>query len=217
LLRLLIQAREQRGLSQQQLADLIGLTPDLVKSYEAGEVFLAFHDAKKWFEALDIPHIHHILPRFLNEENDQSATPMNENNPNPESTPSQSDVPTIQVLYFAPGAAPQVRKITNTLDAMQELVDGYISPFRTGIPGTVGVASDEGIVHGMEFNRHIPATGAQIFGPFFVAGDAPDFRSLTPLEMEQALDALAPELSQADFREIMLTHDEGKRWVENWE
>jgi hypothetical protein len=69
----------------------------------------------------------------------------------------------------------------------------------------------------MPFNRYIPATSARIFGPFFVAGDTPEFRSLTPLELETALDALAPELSQEEFREVMLTHDEGKQWVENWE
>jgi hypothetical protein len=62
----------------------------------------------------------------------------------------------------------------------------------------------------MEFNRYIPGTGAQIFGPFFVVGDIPEFRSLTPLELETALDALAPELSQQEFRAVMLTHDLGR-------
>lgn len=54
-------------------------------------------------------------------------------------------------------------------------------------------------MHGMPFNRIIPGTGAQIFGPFLMAGDASEFRSLTPLELEATLDAMAPALSQDEF------------------
>lgn len=36
-------------------------------------------------------------------------------------------------------------------------------------------------------------------------------------QTRKRLDALAPELFQAQFSEVMLTHEEGKQWVENWE
>jgi hypothetical protein len=134
-----------------------------------------------------------------------------------ESTPN-TPIPTIQVLFFAPDAYPVVRTIPNTLEAKQELVEGLITTFDTGIPGTIGVANDEALVQDMDPNRLIPATGAHIFGPFFVAGDIEGgFRSLAPRELELALDHLAPEVPQRAFTALMHELEGGREWMENWE
>ncbi|RYF37467.1 MAG: DUF3846 domain-containing protein, partial [Cytophagaceae bacterium] len=106
--------------------------------------------------------------------------------------------------------------------AKQELVEGLITTFETGIPGTIGVANDEALVHDMELNRYIAPTGAHIFGPFFVAGDVDGgFRSLTPFELEQVLEhmtlELSEELSQSHFTQIMRSIEGGVEWVESWE
>jgi transcriptional regulator with XRE-family HTH domain len=226
----LIRTREERGFSIEHLAQLIGLTPEELRAFEAGEKQLGLHDARKWLIALDLPFTQwrdgvrvgdadepQIMKSDIpDHENNLDAPTSDISTPLPAST-IEPEVPSMQVLYFAPGKPPEVKTIPNTLRAMQQLVGGLMSAFETDIPGTIGVANDEGIVNGMDFNRYIPGTGAQIFGPFFVLGDTPEFRSLTPLELETVLDALAPELSQSEFRAIMLTHDQGKEWVENWE
>ena len=85
------------------------------------------------------------------------------------------------------------------------------------MPDTIGIANDEALLEGMPLNRHIPATGAGIFGPFLVAGDAPGgFRSLSPLELERVLDMLCPELSQEAFPAIIAKLDGGPEWMEMW-
>ncbi|RYG67705.1 DUF3846 domain-containing protein [bacterium] len=136
----------------------------------------------------------------------------------PIAAPTEPETPSIQVLFFAPEMPPEVRRIPDTLEAKQELVEGLITTFETGVPGTIGVANDEALVHDMELNRYIAPTGAHIFGPFFVAGDVDGgFRSLTPFELEQVMEHLAPELSQSHFTQIMRSIDGGVQWVESWE
>ncbi|PQV62957.1 hypothetical protein B1R32_11855 [Abditibacterium utsteinense] len=69
----------------------------------------------------------------------------------------------------------------------------------------------------MPFNREIPATRVQIFGPFLIARDAPGGLHLfSPLELENILDAFCPELLQEKFPSlrklkviIYLTHPKG--------
>ncbi len=87
---------------------------------------------------------------------------------------------TIDVLVVPPGAAPYTHTLDNTLEAMQELIGGNVTSFETGITDTVGIAHDEGLPLRLPPNRLIPATGAVIFGTFFIADSGINLHSLTP-------------------------------------
>ncbi len=110
-----------------------------------------------------------------------------------------------------------MRRIENTLEAKQALVQGLITTFETGVDGTIGIANDEALLCDMPFNRQVPATGGRIYGPFIVAGDAPGgFRSLAPLELDNTLDMLCPEVGQEQLATIITTLDGGTEWMEMW-
>ena len=94
--------------------------------------------------------------------------------------------PTIQVLVVPPGAAPYPHTLDNNLDAMQALIGGTVTSFKTGILDTVGIAHDEGLLLRLPPNRLIPATGAIIFGTFFIAGSGVNLHSLTPEQIQEA-------------------------------
>ena len=93
---------------------------------------------------------------------------------------------TIQILVVPPGAAPYPHLLDNNLDAMQALIGGTVTSFETGVFDTVGIAHDEGLLLRLPPNRHIPATGAVIFGTFFIAGSGINLHSLTPEQMSEA-------------------------------
>ncbi len=222
----LVQTRLDRGYSTQHLAELVGLTPAQVASFEAGEHPLGFIDVRKWLLALDMPftqftqQMEEVLDSTL--ERDESIIfPGGDLEPEPNSyaraDPLPHQLPSIQALFFAPGGPPEIRTIANTLEAKQALVEGLITTFETGVSNTIGVANDEALLCDMPLNRHVPATGAHIFGPFFVAGDAPpSFRSLAPLELERLLDALCPELPQTDFPRLISQLEGGQEWMDLW-
>jgi transcriptional regulator with XRE-family HTH domain len=224
-LKSLIQTRIDRGFSVEQLAELIALTPAQVASFEAGEHPLGFIDVRNWLLALDMTftqftqQMEEVLDTTL-EQDESIIFPESEDDVSEKfarADPLPHQIPTIQVLFFAPGSAPEVRTIPNTLEAKQALVEGLITTFDTGVPDTIGIANDEALLEGMPLNRQIPATGAGIFGPFLVAGDAPgDFRSLSPLELERVLDVLCPELPQEAFPAIIAQLDGGPEWMEMW-
>ncbi len=216
------------GLSIEQLAHKLNLTPAQVTAFESGEAPLGFIDVRNWLLALDMPFTQftQTLDDELRAKLDaemEEIEPVHEVHPAPEPSkytraePLPHQVPTIQVLFFAPGAAPEVRTIKNTLEAKQELLGGLITTFETGVDGTIGVANDEALLESMPLNRVVPATGAHIFGPLFVAGDAPpSFRSLVPHELERVLDALAPELPQTEFPRIISQLEGGQEWMDLW-
>ena len=225
----LVQTRIDRGFSTEQLAEIIGLTPIQVAAFESGAVPLGFIDVRHWLLALDMPFVQFTremeevldstlerdegitFPEDLEDEPSKyaRAAPLNSSEP--------AEMPTIQVLFFPPGATPEVRTIENTLEAKQKLVEGLITTFETGVEGTIGVANDEALLEDMPLNREIPATGGRIYGPFFVAGDVDGgFRSLSPLELERALDMLCPEIGQEQFATIIATLDGGLEWMEMW-
>ena len=93
---------------------------------------------------------------------------------------------TIEVLVVPPGAAPYPHTLDNTLDAMQELIGGNVTSFDAGVLDTVGIAHDEGLLLRLPPNRLIPATGAIIFGTFFIAGSGINLHSLTPEQMSES-------------------------------
>ncbi len=225
----LVQTREDRGFSIGQLADFLGLTPAQVASFESGKHPLGFLDVRIWLLALDMPFVQftremeEVLGSTLERNETISYPTDSEDAPNkyaraaPLAPSEPAKVPTIQVLFFAPGETPEVRTIENTLEAKQKLVEGLITTFETGVNGTVGVANDEALLEDMPFNREIPATGGRIYGPFLVAGDVDGgFRSLQPLELEKVLDMLCPELHQEQFATIIATLDGGTEWMEMW-
>ena len=220
----LVQAREECGLTQDELAAKLDLSPAQIAAFEAGEAPLGFMDVRAWLLALGVPFTHFTqgLDDRLRAELDAEIEAESETPAPPPSKYTRAAslahrVPRIQVLFFAPDAVPEVRRIPNTLEAKQKLVEGLITTFETGVAGTIGVANDEALLESMPFNRTVPATGAHIFGPFFVVGDAaPSFRTLSPLEVEQTLDALAPELPQSKFPEIIATLEGGAEWMEMW-
>jgi transcriptional regulator with XRE-family HTH domain len=224
-LKSVVQTRIDRGYSLEQLAEFLGLTPAQVASFEAGQHPLGFIDVRNWLLALDMP-----FTQFTQQIDDalDSTLTADESIIYPGDEPDDLDkfaradplphqIPNIQVLFFAPGEIPEVRRIENTLEAKQALVGGLITTFETGIDGTIGIANDEALLCDMPFNREIIETSAHIFGPFLVAGDAPQgFRSLAPFELERTLDALCPELSQEQFPAIISQLDGGAEWMEMW-
>ena len=93
---------------------------------------------------------------------------------------------TIQILVVPPGTAPYAHMLDNTLEAMQSLIGGYITSFDAGVFDTVGIAHDEGMLLRLPPNRLIAATGAIIFGTFFIAGSGVNLHSLAPEQMSEA-------------------------------
>lgn len=93
---------------------------------------------------------------------------------------------TISVLVVPPFGAPYAHELDNDLEAMQALIGGTITSFDCGVFDTVGIAHDEGLLLRLPPNRQIPATGAVIFGTFFVAGSGVNLHSLTAEQIAEA-------------------------------
>ena len=110
---------------------------------------------------------------------------------------------TISVLVVPPGAAPYAHTLDNSLEAMQALIGGYITSFETGLFDTVGIAHDEGLLLRLPPNRLIPATGAVIFGTFFVAGSGINLHSLTPEQMAEAAKLFAHPLRLQQLAQLL--------------
>ena len=106
---------------------------------------------------------------------------------------------TIQILVVPPGAAPYA----HTLETMQQLIGGYITSFDTGIFDTVGIAHDEGLLLQLPPNRLIPATGAVIFGTFFIAGSGINLHSLTPEQMSEAAELFEHPLRLQQLAQLL--------------
>jgi hypothetical protein len=59
-----------------------------------------------------------------------------------------------------------------------------------------------------------------VSGTFVVAGNAGDgitLQSITPLQLEQALERFCPTLPLALFEQIVRSHPLGPEWIANWE
>ena len=101
----------------------------------------------------------------------------------------------IQVLKVASGKAPEAITIPNTLEAMQQMVGGYIEVIP--LEDVCLVCNEDGKLNGLEGNRRL---GDDIItGTFFLAGctDDGDFCSLTPEQMEHFTQRFAqPETFQ---------------------
>lgn len=73
----------------------------------------------------------------------------------------------IRVIVKRPGVQPETRTIPNTLEALQELVGGYIETV-TLAPGLVGIVNEEGFILDLPYNMDLH--GNPIFGTLVIAG-----------------------------------------------
>ena len=91
----------------------------------------------------------------------------------------------MDVLVVEPGYAPYEKSI-NGLDAMQATVGGLIQAIYPYEAQVAIVCNEEGLLHGLEFNRSVPGGYGGVVGTFFICGlGEEDFCSLTPEQMEK--------------------------------
>ncbi len=91
----------------------------------------------------------------------------------------------IKVLVVEPDKRPKVREIPNTLEAMQEIVGGYIEVAHPWgyVERVALVCNEEGKIRELPINRTVRTNDGKywdtIFGTFFLAGEEKeDFASL---------------------------------------
>ena len=89
----------------------------------------------------------------------------------------------IRVLVVEPGKDPEVRTIENSLEGIQEIVQGYIECVtlhdKAG-EDLVLICNEEGKIRNLQMNAIIPEIDDMIFGTFLIAGtDRDEFASLT--------------------------------------
>lgn len=83
----------------------------------------------------------------------------------------------IRVIIVPPDQDPYVKEISNTLEEMQGIVDGYLEVVGTEFRNAVVVCNEEGMIHDLPKNVY------GIHGTFFVANvSGSEFASLTELE-----------------------------------
>ena len=114
--------------------------------------------------------------------------------------------PEITVLKVEPGKEPEEVTIPNTLEAMQEMVGGFIEIVY--LDDVCLVCNEEGKLMGLEGNRRV---GRDIIsGTFFLAGDT-DYGEFCSLTQEQ-LDQFSQRFAQPEtFRPVEL---ENAFWME---
>ena len=91
----------------------------------------------------------------------------------------------MDVLVVEPGYAPYEKSI-NGLDEMQATVGGLIQAIYPYEEQVAIVCNEEGLLHGLDFNRSVPGGYGGVFGTFFICGlGEEDFCSLSPEQMEK--------------------------------
>ncbi len=115
----------------------------------------------------------------------RAATPETESNKNITTTSITEPSGKIKVVVQNPGEISRIVTIPNTLEALQELVGGYIEPHH--ICGSLVLVMDEdGRLKGLPENVRCVQYGT-IVGPVFITADQDeDFRSLTTEEIQAA-------------------------------
>ena len=115
----------------------------------------------------------------------RAATPETESNNNITTTSITEPSGKIKVVAQNPGEISRIVTIPNTLEALQELVGGYIEPHH--ICGSLVLVMDEdGRLKGLPENVRCVQYGT-IVGPVFITADQDeDFRSLTTEEIQTA-------------------------------
>lgn len=88
----------------------------------------------------------------------------------------------MKVIYKAPGNVPGIRDIPNTLEALQEAVEGYIETVTIATDAVV-ICNEEGRLRGMEPNCRF--CGVEFVGPILIAGrDGEEFCDLDQMSAE---------------------------------
>lgn len=86
----------------------------------------------------------------------------------------------MRVIYKAPGKAPEIIEIENTLEALQEKVGGYIEVVTMAKNARI-ICNEEGRLRGLPYN--ITFLGERFVGPVLVVGvSGEDFCDLEDAE-----------------------------------
>lgn len=115
----------------------------------------------------------------------RAATPETESNNNITTTSITEPSGKIKVVVQNPGEISRIVTIPNTLEALQELVGGYIEPHH--ICGSLVLVMDEdGRLKGLPENVRCVQYGTIVGSVFITADQDEDFRSLTTEEIQAA-------------------------------
>lgn len=103
----------------------------------------------------------------------------------------------MRVIYKAPGCAPEIRDIPNTLEELQETVGGYIETVTFGADCVI-ICNEEGRLLGLPHNMRF--LGVDFVGPIlFVGTSGEDFADLSPEAMAFLMDGIK-KAEEADER-----------------
>ena len=84
----------------------------------------------------------------------------------------------MKVIYKAPGSAPEIRDIPNTLEELQGTVGGHIEPV-TFATNAVVICNEEGRLMGLPYNCKF--LGVDFVGPILIVGrSGEEFTDLDP-------------------------------------
>ena len=97
----------------------------------------------------------------------------------------------MKILKIEPGAEPVTMELSDSLEAMQELVGGLIQVVYPFADQAALVCNDEGKLMGLPFNRALQDENDRIYdvicGTFFICGvpeDGDSFTDLTPDQLD---------------------------------
>jgi hypothetical protein len=85
----------------------------------------------------------------------------------------------MKVVYKAPGDAPEIRDIPNTLQELQETVGGYIETVTIATDAVI-ICNEEGRLLGLPHNCRF--CGIDLCGPILIAGYSGDEFTSLPSE-----------------------------------
>lgn len=115
----------------------------------------------------------------------RAGTPETESNKNITTKSITDDSGKIKIVFQWPGTISSIATISNTLEAMQKLVGGYIET--VSLPnGLILVMDEEGRLKGRGENVRCVQYGTIVGTVFVTAADGDEFRSLTTEEIQSA-------------------------------
>jgi len=91
----------------------------------------------------------------------------------------------MKILLVEPEKRPVVKDIPDTLESIQEIVDGTIQAIYPFEDPVALICNDEGKLLNLPKNRMLPEIGDIICGPFLIVGAPPGRDHFTSLSDEQ--------------------------------
>ena len=95
----------------------------------------------------------------------------------------------MKVLVIEPMETPVVKEIDSSLEAMQEIVGGYIQALFPFDEPVALVCNEEGKLHGLPLNRALRDDAGNVYdvisGTFFLCSAPPDEENFTSLSDDQ--------------------------------